>query len=102
MASDPVTADQKIKATSDHPSNVDLKDLETPWLAKPPADCCLTGTLHTGEPRGTFTQIADVDTYVTHPPAEKANRHILLYYADVWGMFTNGLMVMDAFADAGT
>lgn len=26
---------------------------------------------------------------------------VLLYFPDVWGIFTNGNLVMDAFADAG-
>ena len=71
------------------------------YLAKPSGDCCLKGNLHSGEPRGKFQSIADVNTYVTHPPESKANGHILLYYADVFGMFNNGLLVMDGFADAG-
>lgn len=71
------------------------------YLAKPSGDCCLTGHLHTGDPRGKFQSMAGVDTYVTYPPESKANGHIILYYADVFGMFTNGLLVMDSFADAG-
>ncbi|KAL5334619.1 hypothetical protein BJX70DRAFT_411164 [Aspergillus crustosus] len=69
------------------------------WLAKPPGACCLQGTLHSGTPRGEFKSIAGVETYITHP--DTSNGHILLYFPDVWGMFTNGLLVMDAFADAG-
>ncbi|KAL1635316.1 hypothetical protein SLS56_001739 [Neofusicoccum ribis] len=71
------------------------------YLAKPSGECCLKGTLHSGEARGVFETIADVETYISKPPADKANGHILLYFPDVWGMFPNGLLVMDAFADAG-
>ncbi|KAF9630221.1 hypothetical protein BFW01_g402 [Lasiodiplodia theobromae] len=71
------------------------------YLAKPSGACCLEGTLHNGEPRGTFTQIADVETYVATPPPGKSNGNIVLYFPDVWGMFPNGLLVMDGFADAG-
>ncbi|KAJ3550124.1 hypothetical protein NM208_g153 [Fusarium decemcellulare] len=71
------------------------------YLAKPSGPCCLKGTLHHGEPRGTWETITDIETYVSKPPADNANGHILLYFPDVWGMFTNGLLVMDAFADAG-
>ncbi|KAB2570876.1 Hydrolase tropI [Lasiodiplodia theobromae] len=71
------------------------------YLAKPSGACCLEGTLHSGEPRGTFTQIADVETYVATPPPGKSNGNIVLYFPDVWGMFPNGLLVMDGFADAG-
>jgi dienelactone hydrolase len=71
------------------------------YLAKPSGPCCLKGTIHEGEPRGIFTKLADIDTYISTPADEKANGHILLYFPDVWGMFTNGLLIMDGFADAG-
>jgi dienelactone hydrolase len=72
-----------------------------PYLAKPSGSCCLKGTIHEGESRGTWETIADVETYISKPAPEKANGNILLYFPDVWGMFPNGLLVMDAFADAG-
>jgi hypothetical protein len=71
------------------------------YLAAPSSSCCLTGHLHTGTPRGSFSQLANITTYISHPPAGKSNGHILLYFADVYGMFTNGQLVMDSFADAG-
>ncbi|KAF2998817.1 hypothetical protein E8E13_001888 [Curvularia kusanoi] len=71
------------------------------FLAKPSGACCLKGTIHKGESRGTWDTIAGVETYITTPPPRKANGHVLLYFPDVWGMFPNGLLVMDAFADAG-
>lgn len=71
------------------------------YLAKPSGECCLKGTIHEGEVRGSWEVIADVETYVSKPPTDKANGHIVLYFPDVWGMFVNGLLVMDAFADAG-
>ena len=71
------------------------------YLAKPSGPCCLKGTIHEGEPRGSWETIAGVETYVSEPPSDKANGHVLLYFPDVWGMFNNGLLVMDAFADAG-
>ena len=71
------------------------------YLAKPSGLCCLEGTIHKGESRGSWETIADVETYVSTPPKNKANGHVLLYFPDVWGMFPNGLLVMDAFADAG-
>jgi len=61
----------------------------------------LKGNLHTGEPKGSFERLSDIETYVTHPPKEKANGHIVIYYPDVFGFFTNGLLVMDSFAEAG-
>lgn len=71
------------------------------YLAKPSGECCLKGTIHKGESRGTWETIADVETYISIPPEGKANGNVLLYFPDVWGMFPNGLLVMDAFADAG-
>jgi dienelactone hydrolase len=71
------------------------------YLAKPSGACCLKGRLHKGESRGRWETIAGVETYITSPPPGKANGHVLLYFPDVWGMFPNGLLVMDAFADAG-
>lgn len=74
---------------------------EPQWLAKPSGACCLKGHLHSGEPKGTFDRVSDIDTYVSKPEPSKANGHIVLYYPDVFGFFTNGLLVMDSFAEAG-
>lgn len=80
-------------------SSPDHRDEE--YLAKPSGQCCLKGTIHEGKSRGTWETIAGVETYITKPPAGKANGNVLFYFPDVWGMFPNGLLVMDAFADAG-
>lgn len=74
---------------------------EGDYLAKPSGPCCLNGFIHSGSPRGTMAQIADIETYVVHPRDGKGNGNILLYFPDVWGLFTNGLLVMDSFAEAG-
>ncbi|KAI8946142.1 hypothetical protein F4801DRAFT_593576 [Xylaria longipes] len=71
------------------------------YLAKPSGLCCLKGTLHEGEARGRWETIGGVETYISTPPKGRENGHILLYFPDVWGMFLNGLLVMDSFADAG-
>ena len=47
-------------------------------IAKPSDVCCLKGTLHDGEPRGSTTTIAGVETYVVEPPKDKANGNIIL------------------------
>ena len=80
------------------PLNVQNSDK---YLARPSGECCLKGTVHKGESRGRWETIAGVETYITSPPPGKANGHVILYFPDVWGMFPNGLLVMDAFADAG-
>lgn len=70
------------------------------FLAKPSGACCLKGSIHRGQPQGTFVSIAGVDTYVSKPTTEY-NGRMILYFPDVWGMFPNGLLVMDGFAKAG-
>lgn len=74
---------------------------EGEYLAKPSGDCCLKGSIHEGEPQGTYATVANVETYISRPEESKANGHILLYFPDVWGMFPNGLLIMDGFAAAG-
>ncbi|KAI5928193.1 hypothetical protein F4810DRAFT_698823 [Camillea tinctor] len=71
------------------------------YLAKPPGACCMEGNVHSGEPRGVSIHIADVETYVSEPPASRANGNIVLYFPDIWGFYSNGFLVMDGFADAG-
>ncbi|KAK3675168.1 hypothetical protein LTR78_005102 [Recurvomyces mirabilis] len=70
-------------------------------IAKRSGECCLAGTIHEGEPRGKTITIADLDTYIVEPAKGKDNGHIMLYYPDVYGMFVNGYLIMDGFADAG-
>lgn len=74
---------------------------EDPVIAKPSGACCLQGSIHEGEARGETTTIAGVETYVSEPQQDKANGHILLYFPDVYGLFNNGFLIMDGFADAG-
>ncbi|KAL5312819.1 hypothetical protein ACEPPN_019245 [Leptodophora sp. 'Broadleaf-Isolate-01'] len=71
------------------------------YLAKPSGACCLKGSLHKGTPRGQVVTIAGVETYTVAPSTDKANGHILLYFPDVWGLFNNGLLIMDGFANDG-
>ncbi|KUJ08229.1 alpha/beta-hydrolase [Mollisia scopiformis] len=75
--------------------------MEDNYLAKPSGACCLKGSIHEGNPRGSQGTIAEVETYIVPPPEGKANGHVLLYFPDVWGLFNNGLLIMDGFADAG-
>jgi hypothetical protein len=82
-------------------SSVRAEEPKDEYLAKPSGQCCLKGTIHKGESRGTWETIAEVETYISTPRDGKGNGNVLLYFPDVWGMFPNGLLVMDAFADAG-
>lgn len=68
-------------------------------LAEAPGECCLKGNIHEGESRGKLVTVASIETYLSEPT--RPNGHILLYFPDVWGLFPNGLLIMDGFADAG-
>jgi dienelactone hydrolase len=78
-----------------------MPEAKQTYVAQPPSDCCLTGHLHDGEPRGTVEKVGGLDTYISRPAEGKATGHVLLYFPDVWGFFKNGFLVMDSFADAG-
>lgn len=52
-------------------------------------------------PKGTVERLADVDTYVTKPDASKDNGHTVFYFPDVFGFFTNALLVCDQYAEFG-
>ena len=89
---------QQVEQTSEFANGVKQGDKV---IAKPSDICCLKGTIHEGEARGSRTTIAGIDTYVAEPPKDKANGNIILYFPDVYGFFTNGFLIMDGFADAG-
>lgn len=74
---------------------------DSQYLAKPSGPCCLKGNLHEGDPRGKIQTISGIETYISTPAAENANGHIVLYFPDVYGLFNNARLIMDAFADAG-
>lgn len=70
-------------------------------LAGPSAACCLRGFIHTGKPKGIISDVAGAPTYIASPPEGKANGNVVLYFQDVFGLFTNGQLIMDGFAEAG-
>ena len=74
---------------------------DSAYLAKPSGACCLNGNLHEGEARGKMQTISGIETYVSTPASDKTNGNIVLYFPDVYGLFNNALLIMDAFADAG-
>jgi hypothetical protein len=92
---------QILSSEASAPAKASSEKTSDNYLAKPSGACCLKGTIHKGESRGRWEIITGVETYITTPPPGKSNGHVLLYFADVWGMFPNGLLVMDAFVDAG-
>lgn len=88
---------QEVEKTAEFASGVDHDKV----IARPSGECCLKGAIHDGEPRGSTTTVADVETYVVEPPENKRNGNVILYFPDVFGFFTNGFLIMDGFADAG-
>lgn len=79
----------------------------TPVLASPPADCCLSGFVHAGQPVGEMVSVGGIATYLTKPPnfATENTERILFYFPDVWGIEgsfqSNGKLLMDYFATQG-
>ncbi|KAF9026836.1 dienelactone hydrolase [Hymenopellis radicata] len=73
-----------------------------PVLASPPADCCLDCFPHEGTPKGTWENIAGVQTYVSVPPGGTSTK-VIMYFPDVWGIdiFVNGQLLVDYFAQKG-
>lgn len=70
-------------------------------IAHPSAACCAIGSIHEGEPKGRIEKILDVETYIAEPAADKANGNIILYFPDVFGLFNNARLMIDAWAEAG-
>lgn len=63
----------------------------------PPSDCCATGFIHEGEPKGTYIEIADVKAYKTQPG--KRDDAIVVILPDIFGIYLpNTLLVADQFA----
>ncbi|KAJ3516032.1 hypothetical protein NLJ89_g1379 [Agrocybe chaxingu] len=77
--------------------------MTSPVLAGPPGDCCLQGVKHFGDAVGKTVTIADVETYVTEPPANTTGpKRVILFFADVWGPFhNNAKLLQDYFASHG-
>jgi dienelactone hydrolase len=90
-----------LTITNDSPTpSEDLSPIS--YLAKPSGVCSVEEeSIHSGNPRGSFSEIADVKTYVSRPPDKTANGYVLFFFPDVWGMYPNSLLIMDGFADAG-
>ena len=75
---------------------------ESPMLAGPIGDCCVTGLQHEGEAVGKTIKIADVDTYVSEPPAGTTDTKVILYFSDVYGPFyPNAKLMQDYYASHG-
>ncbi|KAH6873932.1 dienelactone hydrolase [Thelonectria olida] len=71
--------------------------------SNPPAECCHTGFLHEGTPRGRDITIKNgIQAYLAAAPASKAHQGIgLLYVPDIVGIWQNSKLMADAFAAEG-
>jgi len=64
------------------------------------SDCCLTGHIHTGTPRGREETIGGLPTYVTGDVKDKAKTIVFLH--DVWGWkIPNTRLLADEYASNG-
>ncbi|KAF2212747.1 hypothetical protein CERZMDRAFT_111797 [Cercospora zeae-maydis SCOH1-5] len=70
-------------------------------IAHPSAACCVSGKIHSGDPKGRTENILDVETYIATPDPSKANGNIILYFPDIFALFTNSKLMMDGWAEAG-
>ncbi|KIW12749.1 hypothetical protein PV08_07935 [Exophiala spinifera] len=70
-------------------------------LAKPAELCCIKGSIHSGEQKGTIESINGVDTYVSRPSPENANNNVILYFPDAFGLYINSFLIMDSLAACG-
>ena len=78
----------------------------SPVLAGPPRECCTRGVKHFGEPAGKTITIADIQTYISEPPAKAVSsqdkKKIILYLADIFGPFhINAQLLQDYYASRG-
>ena len=63
----------------------------------PPSECCVSGFIHEGEPKGTYIEIADVKAYKTQPG--KRDDAIVVILPDIFGIYLpNTLLIADQFA----
>ncbi|KAJ7580257.1 Alpha/Beta hydrolase protein [Mycena floridula] len=75
-------------------------------LAGPMADCCFSpGVKHTGTAIGITTEIADVPTYLSEPPASSVGtgpKKVIFFFSDIHGpFFLNNQLLQDYFASHG-
>ncbi|KDR70046.1 hypothetical protein GALMADRAFT_903078 [Galerina marginata CBS 339.88] len=75
----------------------------SPVLAGPPSSCCFKGFQHEGTPVGKVITIADVETYVSDPPADTTGpKKVVIFFSDVFGpLCNNAKLIQDYFASHG-
>lgn len=68
-------------------------------IARPSGPCCISGTIHEGEPKGYIEVVLDVETYIAVPA--EPNGNIVMFFPDIHGHFNNSKLLMDGWAEAG-
>jgi dienelactone hydrolase len=67
-----------------------------------PKQCCASGSLHTGTPTGTVTQLHGLPVYITPPPSNKTPKGIVVILPDIFGWtLPNTRILADNFAAKG-
>ena len=65
-------------------SNVQEQSSTTSIMAQEIRQCCVTGHIHQGTARGTVTQVAGLNTYISAPPNGSKDKTIL-FITDIFG-----------------
>ncbi|KAG2418634.1 hypothetical protein HFD88_001735 [Aspergillus terreus] len=66
-----------------------------------PGPCCVVGVKHEGDPKGTYKNIGDVETYIAYPPSQSTERAILMLTDVIGHRFINAQLIADQFAANG-
>lgn len=67
-----------------------------------PKQCCASGTLHTGTPKGTVSQLHGLPVYIASPPSNTSPKGIVVILPDIFGWtLPNTRILADNFAAKG-
>lgn len=73
------------------------KDMSITSTTNDSFSCCVSGHIHTGEPKGTLTKIAGLDTYMAQP--DQFTGRAVLFIHDAFGLlFANNKLLADTYA----
>jgi dienelactone hydrolase len=67
-----------------------------------PKSCCASGSLHTGTPTGTVSQLHGLPVYIASPPPNKSPKGVVVILPDIFGWtLPNTRILADNFAAKG-
>ncbi|KAF8471263.1 dienelactone hydrolase family-domain-containing protein [Kalaharituber pfeilii] len=67
-----------------------------------PRECCISGHLHKGTPKGRMKEFQGMLTYFAYPPNRHDTSKIILMFTDIFGnKYVNSQLVADKFAALG-